>query len=71
MLLLQRLHDLARLDVHSLIEGERIGQDYPSNIKLNQEKSPPDANLNAPKYESVILEHLENIEPYKNEELWR
>ncbi|MGJ5674152.1 MAG: TnsA endonuclease N-terminal domain-containing protein [Nostochopsis sp.] len=71
VLLLQRLHDLARLDVHSLIEGERVGQDYPQNIKLTQENSLPDANLNAPKDESVILEQLENIEPYKNEELWR
>lgn len=71
VLLLQRLHDLARLDVHSMIEGERSGHNHPQNIALNQKNPEPDTNFNLTKDESVILEHLNTIEPYKNEELWR
>ncbi|MEL6162548.1 MAG: hypothetical protein AAFR37_01870 [Cyanobacteria bacterium J06628_3] len=71
VLLLQRLHDLARLDVHSIIEGERSGHNHPQNIALNQKNPELDTNFNSTKDESVILEHLNTIEPYKNEELWK
>ena len=71
VLLLQRLHDLARLDVHSIIEGERTGRNHPQNITLTEKSSESDTNLISPKDESVVFEHLTPIEPYKNEELWK
>ncbi|WP_218617003.1 Mu transposase C-terminal domain-containing protein [[Phormidium ambiguum] IAM M-71] len=70
-LLLQRLHDLARLDVCSLIERketEANHQIFPVN--LNGDESSLDGNKQPGKSRVNSLIDLTKIEAYKDEELW-
>ena len=70
-LLLQRLRDLARRDVHSLIEVERTGDNHSPNLTSTEEIERPDTRLIDQADKSVIFEQLNSIEPYQDEELWR
>lgn len=70
-LLLQRLHDLARQDVCALIEGKPAFQSYQAslaNLKPNDEE--PDKNRDLGNVTQPLLINFNNIEAYKDEELW-
>jgi transposase InsO family protein len=70
-LLLQRLHDLARQDVCALIEGKPTFQSYQAslaNLKPNDEE--PDKNRDLGNVIQPLLINFNNIEAYKDEELW-
>lgn len=70
-LLLQRLHDLARQDVCSLIEKKEIEQNHQTfSINFNSDKSSLDSNKQLGKSRAKSLVDLSKIEPYKDEELW-
>ena len=70
-LLLQRLHDLARQDVCSLIEGKQSGQSHQTSlVNLNHNDSFLDDNKERVKTGVTSLIDFSKIEAYKDEELW-
>jgi len=71
VLLLQRLPDLARQDVHEIIEGKRTEHNHPKNATLTEEIESPNNQLISAKDELSTFEQLKTLEPYKNEELWK
>jgi len=70
-LLLQRLHDLARQDVGEIIEGEQLSQSNQSSLPLVENKTDAsDEEFISSKREPINALDLNNIKPYKDEELW-
>ena len=70
-LLLQRLHDLARQDVCALIEGSSPGKSH-QNRQFSQKNQDglPEKQSQKMKLKSRISIDLNQIEAYKDEELW-
>lgn len=70
-LLLQRLHDLVRQDVCSLIEGKPTLQSHQTSlVSLNNNDWDLEQNRERVKIGETSLTDLNKIEAYKDEELW-
>ena len=70
-LLLQRLHDLARQDVCALIEGSSTGKSNQNRqFSLKNQECLPEKERKRMKLKSRISIDLNQIEAYKDEELW-
>jgi hypothetical protein len=70
-LLLQRLHDLARQDVCALIEGSSTEKSHQNRqFSLKNPECLPEKERKGMKSKSRISIDLNQIEAYKDEELW-